>query len=168
MLHNHITEGIKFALVYGYRVGNLPCFTAFLFFGPYSNLNNLKTCLNRVLQCSLPSDSCCQATLPFLLRGLGLHSSSHSAAAAFLGSCNSTCCLLASQLLSVDFFDLVFPDEDIALNFLKDISSDLSVATASQNDLQATIQSAACFFKHSGACSSHNLVPLFRHQQWMV
>ena len=55
---------------------------------------NLKTCLSRVLQCSLPSDSWCQATLSFRLGGLGLHSSSHAAATAFLGSCNSTCLLL--------------------------------------------------------------------------
>jgi len=101
---------------------------------------NLKTCLSRILQCSLPSDSWSQATLPFRLGGLGLRSSSHSAAAAFLGSCNSTR-LLASQLLSVDFFDLAFPDEDIALSFFENISSDLSVSTASQNDLQALLDS---------------------------
>jgi len=28
---------IKFA-IYGYRISDLPCFTAFLFFDPYSNL----------------------------------------------------------------------------------------------------------------------------------
>ena len=45
---------------------------------------NLKTCLSCVLQCSLPFDSWCRATLPFSLGGLGLHSSYHSAAATFL------------------------------------------------------------------------------------
>jgi len=65
--------------------------------------------------------------LPFDLDGLGLLSSCHSAPAAFLGSCNSTC-LLASQLLSVDFYDSASPDENFALIFVKDVSSDLSVS----------------------------------------
>ena len=29
----------------GYRVGDFPCFTAFLFFGPYSNLKFTYTCI---------------------------------------------------------------------------------------------------------------------------
>jgi len=49
---------------------------------------HLKGCLSCILQCSLPGKSWCQAPLPFRLVGLGLHSSSFSAATAFLGSCN--------------------------------------------------------------------------------
>jgi len=107
----------------------------------YKQFNlNLKTCLScdRILQCSLPPDSWCQATLPFCLGGLGLRSSCQSAAAAFLGSCNSTS-LLVSQLLSVDFYDLAFPDEDVALTFFQDMSDNFSISTASQNDLQAVL-----------------------------
>ena len=46
--------------------------------------DNLRNCLSRILQCSLPDDSWNQATLPFHLGGLGLRSSYHSASAAFL------------------------------------------------------------------------------------
>ena len=99
---------------------------------------NLKTCLSRILQCSLPSDPWCQATLPFRLGGLGLHSSCQTAAAAFLGSCNSIH-LLASHLLSLDFHDLTFPDEDIAVAVFEEFSSDPSVSVASQHDLQAVL-----------------------------
>ena len=47
-----------------------------------------KECLSCFLQWSLPNDSWCQASH---LGGLGLHSSFSTAAAAFLGSCNSVC-----------------------------------------------------------------------------
>ena len=80
--------------------------------------SNLKSCLSHIIQCSLPNDSWCQATSPFRLGGLGLRSSFSSAAAAFLGSCNSVR-LLASHLLSQDFHDLVFPNEEHAVVPLK-------------------------------------------------
>jgi len=51
--------------------------------------------------------------LPFRLGGLGLRQSTQSAAAAFVGLCNSIRDL-ASQLLSVNFDQLHFPDEDAA------------------------------------------------------
>jgi len=94
--------------------------------------------LSRILQCSLPNDSWCQASLPFHLGGLGLRSSLYTVAAAFLGSCNSVH-LLASQLLSEDFHDLVFPDENQAVTFFDGFSSDIFVPTASQQDLQALL-----------------------------
>jgi len=100
--------------------------------------SHLKGCLGRILQCSLPSNSWCQASLPFRLGGLGLRSSSSSAAAAFLGSCNSVR-LLASQLLSQDFHDLVFPDEVQAATIFDEFSSDLFIPTATQQDLQALL-----------------------------
>ena len=91
-----------------------------------------------ILQCILPCDSWHQATLPFCLGGLGLRSSYHSAAAAFLGSCNSIR-LLASQLLSLDFHELTFPDEEMAAAVFENFSSDLSVSVATQHDLQAVL-----------------------------
>ena len=72
----------------------------------------------------------------FLLGGIGLCSSSSSAAAAFLGSCDSDH-LLVSQLLSQDFNDLVFPDEFQAATIFDEFSSDLLILTATQQDLQA-------------------------------
>ena len=60
-----------------------------------------------------------------------MRSSLSVAAAAFLGSCNSVR-LLASQLLSEDLHDLVFPDENQAVTFFDEFSSDIFITTASQ------------------------------------
>ena len=102
--------------------------------------SNLKSCLSCIIQCSLPNDSWCQATLPFRLGGLGLHSSfsSAAAAAAFLGSCNSVH-LLASHLLSQDFHDLVFPNEEHAVATFERFTSDTFILSATQQDLQALL-----------------------------
>ena len=83
---------------------------------------NLRNCLSRILQCSLPDDSWNQATLPFHLGGLDLRSSYHSTSAAFLGSCNSID-LLVSQLPSQDFHDFSFPAEDQAVALFNEHSS---------------------------------------------
>ena len=100
--------------------------------------SNLKTCLSRIIQCSLPNDSWCQAILPFRLGGLGLRSSFSSAAAAFLGSCNSVR-LLASHLLSQDFHDLVFPNEEHVVTTFERFTSDIFIPSATQQDLQALL-----------------------------
>ena len=91
--------------------------------------SNLKSCLSRIIQCSLPNDSWCQATLPFRLGGLGLRSSFSSAAAAFLGSCNSVH-LLVSHLLSQDFHDLVFPNEKHAVATFERFTSDIFIPSS--------------------------------------
>ena len=99
---------------------------------------NLRNCLSRILQNSVADDSWCQATLPFRLGGLGLRSSYQSASAAFLGSCNSIR-LLASHLLSQDFHEVSFPDEDQAIAVFEQYSSILFLPTATQRDLQAVL-----------------------------
>jgi len=99
---------------------------------------NLRNCLSRILQCSLPDDSWRQASLPFRLGGLGLRSSYHSASAAFIGSCNSIR-LLASQLLSQDFDDITFPAEDQAVALFSECSSATIDPCAKQCDLQAVL-----------------------------
>ena len=100
--------------------------------------SNLKSCLSHIIQCSLPNDSWCQATLPFRLGGLGLRSSFSSAAAAFLGSCNSAR-LLASHLLSQDFHDLVFSNEEHTVATFERFTSDIFIPSATQQDLQALL-----------------------------
>jgi len=71
----------------------------------------------------------------FALGKLGLYSPFSSAAAAFLGSCNGVRCWLLSQ----DFHDLVFPDEFQAATIFNKFSSDLSIPTTTQQDLQALL-----------------------------
>jgi len=72
------------------------------------------------------------------LGGLDLRSSYQSAAAAFLGSCNSFR-LLAFQLFSIDFHDLTFHNEELAVTIFEEFFSNVSVFFASQNDLQAVL-----------------------------
>ena len=69
---------------------------------------------------------------------MGLRSSFSSAAAAFLGSCNSVR-LLASHLLSQDFHDLVFPNEEHAVTTLERFTSDIFISSATQQDLHALL-----------------------------
>ena len=69
---------------------------------------------------------------------LGLRSSFSSAAAAFLGLCNSVR-LLASHLLSQDFHDLVFPNEEHAVATFERFTSDIFIPSATQQDLQALL-----------------------------
>ena len=99
---------------------------------------NLRKCLIRILQCSLPDDSWTQATLPFCLGRLGLRSSYHSTSAAFLGSFNSIR-LLPSQLLSQDFHDVTFPAEDQAVALFNENSSAAVNPCSKQCDLQAVL-----------------------------
>jgi len=75
---------------------------------------SLRICLSHIVQCSPSDPSWHQASLPFRLGGLDLRELTQSAAAAFVESCNSIRDL-ASQLLSVDFDQLHFPDEDAAV-----------------------------------------------------
>jgi len=98
--------------------------------------HNLRSCLSRIMQCSLSDQSWCQATLPFRFGGLGLRESVFSASAAFLGSCNSIRDL-ASTLLSIDAVHLCFPDEEAASAVFSDFHGDCSISLASQQDLQA-------------------------------
>jgi len=98
--------------------------------------HNLRSCLSRIMQCSLSDQSWCQATLPFRLGGLGLRESGFSAPAAFLGSCNSSR-VLVSTLLSIDTGQICFPDEEAASAVFSDFQSDRSIFIASQQDLQA-------------------------------
>ena len=102
--------------------------------------HNLRSCLGRIMQCSLFDTSWRQASLPFRLGGLGLHESAFSASPAFLGSCNSVR-ELASTLLSVDINQLSFPNEEDAATLLSEsgISSGHLLFSASQKDLQATL-----------------------------
>jgi len=87
-----------------------------------------------IVQCSLSDPSWCQASLTFQLGGLGLRELDQSAAAAFVESCNSIF-ELASQLLSVDFDQLLFPDEDTASALFPSIP----ISSASQHGLQAIL-----------------------------
>ena len=81
---------------------------------------------------SLSDPSCCQASLPFRLGGLGFRESIQSAAAAFIGSGNSICDL-AARLLFIASNQLHFPDEDVAAAMF----SDIPISSALQHDLQA-------------------------------
>jgi len=47
--------------------------------------------------------------------------------------------VLASTILSIDVYQLNFPNEQDTITFLSDFSNDLSLFSASQQDLQATI-----------------------------
>ena len=102
--------------------------------------HNLRSCLGRIMQCSLFDTSWRQASLPFRLGGLGLRESAFSASPAFLGSCNSVR-ELASTLLSVDINQLSFPNEEDAATLLSEsgISSGHLLFSASQKDLQAKL-----------------------------
>ena len=62
----------------------------------------------------------------------------YSASAAFLSSCNSIH-LLASQLLSQDFHDITFPDEDHAVSMFEERSSTNFIPYATQCDYQAVL-----------------------------
>ena len=62
----------------------------------------------------------------------------HSATAAFLDSCNNIH-LLASQLLSLEFHELTFPDKDVAATVFEKFYSNLSISVASQHDLQVVL-----------------------------
>ena len=68
------------------------------------------------------------------MHGLGLRESAQSAAAAFVRSCNSIH-ELASRLLSVDFDQLHFPDEDTTSALFPNIP----ISSASQHNLQAIL-----------------------------
>jgi len=124
----------------------------FLFTGPFPILHSFLehfhlTCLSRIVQCSLPSNSWCslpsnswcQTTLPFYSSGLNLCSFYSSAAVALLGSCNSIH-LLASQILLFEFQELFFPGEEIAPTVFQNFSFDFSISVASQHDLQAVLE----------------------------
>jgi len=100
--------------------------------------HNLRSCLGRIMQCSLSDASWQQASLPFRLGGLGLRESTYSAFPAFLGSCNGVR-ELASIILSIDINQLSFPNEKDAATFLSDFFDNHSLFTASQRDLQATL-----------------------------
>ena len=90
---------------------------------------------NNIVQCNFSDLSWCQVSLLFRLGGLGLlRKSTQTAAAAFVQSCNKICDL-ASQLLSVDFGQLHFPDEDAVAALFPNIS----ISAASQHDLQAIL-----------------------------
>jgi len=111
------------------------CFGLFLFQPFLCQFDfNLHNCLSHIAQCSLSGLSWHQASLPFCLGGLGLRESSQSAAAAFVGSCNSIHDL-ASQLLSVNFDQLHFPDEDATAAMFPN----LPISAASQHNLQAIL-----------------------------
>ena len=95
---------------------------------------NLHNCLSRIVQCSLSDPSWHQASLPLCLGGLGLRESTQSAAAAFVGSCDSIRDL-ASQLLSVNFDQLHLPAEDTAAALFPNIP----ISAAMQHNLQTTL-----------------------------
>ena len=100
----------------------------------------LRECLNRILCCGFSDSSWLQATLPFRLGGLGLRESGHSAAPAFVGSCNSVRILVSRLVDSFDVF-MPFPGEDSALTFLKDRSVSV-LHNSTQVDLQAVLDDA--------------------------
>jgi len=99
------------------------------------------------VQCSLSDPSWCQASLPFHLGGLGLRESTQSAAAAFVGSCNSIRDL-ASRLFLISSDQLHFPDEDAAAA----IFPNRPTYSASQNDLQVILHQHQ-FNHHFNSCS---------------
>jgi len=106
---------------------------------------NLYTCLVHIIQCSLFDSSWCQASLPFRLGGLGLcESVPSSSLAAFLGSCNGVH-ELASILLSIDAYQLSFPNEEAVAAIFSGISSKYSIYSTSQQDLQARLDESSFY-----------------------
>ena len=63
--------------------------------------NSLRFTLGELLQCSIPDNPWVQATLPFSCGGLGLRSSSRSALAAFVASCQDSKALANEMLPSL-------------------------------------------------------------------
>ena len=63
--------------------------------------SGLRSCLESIVNSSLSDAAWIQASLPIRLGGLGLREASKTAAAAFIGSCNSSRCL-STQLLGSD------------------------------------------------------------------
>ena len=85
-----------------------------------------------------------QVTLPFRLGGLGLRDSVHSAAPAFVDSCNSVCILVSRLVESFDVF-MSFPGGKDAFAFFDGMPASV-LCNSSQNDLQAILDYS--LFKH--------------------
>ena len=81
--------------------------------------HNLRSCLGRIMQCSLFQHFLETGIFVFSIRRPGVRESPFSASPAFLGSCNSVR-ELASTLLSVDINQLSFPNEEDAATLLSE------------------------------------------------
>ena len=114
----------------------------------------LRHSLQLITRSSISDSSWIQATLPARLGGLGLREASCSAAAAFLGSCNSSRELIA-QLLSTTYFAqaIAIPGEDAARSYLSDLLHtfciDLNDPGLSQHGLQSHLDSSTLTFLKS-------------------
>ena len=99
--------------------------------------SNLKSCLSRIIQCSLPNDSWCQATLPFRL---GVWACPHP----FLPLLRPfwVHVIVFVSWLFIFYprtYDLVFPNEEHTVATFERFTSDIFIPSATQQDLQALL-----------------------------